>query len=83
MLPTIWTICSILGNESMGEMKLRLERDRCKENHPCVVVSKCPCHAISQVGYYCPEVENSRCVNCGACVPHCPYHVFVLEPAEE
>lgn len=63
----------------MTKSKLRLIKERCKENHPCVVVAKCPYQAISQIGYYCPDVDETKCVNCGLCPPYCPYQVFVME----
>jgi len=49
----------------------------CPKNHHCPVVRICPAGAISQRSIYsAPEVDQTKCTNCGKCIRFCGYGVF-------
>lgn len=57
-------------------MSVKIESNRCPQNHPCPVVRVCPTGAISQRGFAAPTIDKSRCTNCGRCVRFCAYGAF-------
>jgi len=54
-------------------MNVKVEPHRCPQNHPCPVVRVCPTGAIRQRGYAAPEIDKSKCINCGRCIRYCGY----------
>ena len=53
-------------------MSVTIHARRCPQNHPCPSVRVCPQGALSQKGFAAPQVDASRCTNCGLCVNFCP-----------
>ncbi len=62
-----------------GEKTLKVNKNRCPQNHPCPSVRVCPAGALSQTGFNAPAVDSSKCVRCGKCVRFCPKHALTLE----
>lgn len=58
---------------------LKINLNRCPQNHPCPAVRVCPVNALSQKGFSAPEPDNDKCVRCGKCVKFCPMKAIVLE----
>ncbi|MEM5946925.1 4Fe-4S binding protein [Spirochaetia bacterium 38H-sp] len=54
-------------------MAIKVESHRCPQNHPCPVVRVCPAGAITQRGFAAPEINTSRCIDCGICTRYCGY----------
>jgi len=50
---------------------MRVNPNRCPQNHPCPAVRICPVSAIEQKGYGSPKI-NSNCIQCGKCIKFCP-----------
>lgn len=57
-------------------MSIKVNKNRCPQNHPCPAVRVCPTQALSQRGFSAPDVDNSKCINCGRCIRMCAYGVF-------
>ncbi|PLX04474.1 MAG: 4Fe-4S ferredoxin [Marinilabiliales bacterium] len=54
----------------MGTIKV--EEKFCPKNHSCPTVRMCPAGAISQKSpYSAPEIDYSKCTNCGLCTQSC------------
>ncbi len=51
---------------------IRVNKNRCPENHPCPSVRVCPVQALSQVRFSAPSVDMDKCIKCGKCVRYCP-----------
>jgi Fe-S-cluster-containing hydrogenase component 2 len=43
----------------------------CPQNHPCPTVRLCPVGAITQRGNGAPEVDQTKCTDCGRCASSC------------
>jgi len=57
-------------------MSVKVNSNRCPQNHPCPVVRVCPTNAIKQQGYGAPVIDNDKCVDCGRCLRFCGYGAF-------
>ena len=57
---------------------IRVNRNRCPENHPCPSVRVCPVEALSQSGYRAPVADMDKCIKCGKCVRYCPMGAISL-----
>jgi Fe-S-cluster-containing hydrogenase component 2 len=51
---------------------IKVDANKCPQNHPCPIIRVCPKKAISQKGYGLPVIDNSKCTNCGLCTRYCP-----------
>jgi Fe-S-cluster-containing hydrogenase component 2 len=51
---------------------MKINPERCPQNHACPAVKVCPVDAISQKGYGLPVIDENLCIKCGACVNFCP-----------
>jgi len=51
--------------------------ERCPKDHACPMVTRCASHAITQKGLSAPEIDRSKCTECGLCVRSCPHKVFI------
>lgn len=58
---------------------LKVNQNRCPQNHPCPSVRVCPVGALTQSGFHAPEVDDAKCVRCGKCVRSCPMRALTLE----
>ncbi len=65
--------------KSQNDTLLKVNVNRCPQNHPCPSVKVCPVGALSQRGYSAPDVDNDKCIKCGKCVKFCPMKALVLE----
>ncbi|MDD5396619.1 MAG: 4Fe-4S binding protein [Candidatus Moranbacteria bacterium] len=59
--------------------EVKMDADRCPQDHPCPLVRICPVGAISQEGFAAPEINHEKCISCGKCVATCPYQVPSFE----
>ena len=57
---------------------IRVNRNRCPENHPCPSVRVCPVDALKQVRYSAPTADMDKCIKCGKCVRYCPMGAISL-----
>ncbi len=57
---------------------IRVNRNRCPENHPCPSVRVCPVEALSQVRFSAPTADMDKCIKCGKCVRYCPMGAISL-----
>jgi len=48
--------------------KVKVESEKCPQDHPCPLVSICPVGAISQEGYGAPMIDKEKCIACGRCI---------------
>ncbi len=60
-------------------MSIKINKNRCPQNHPCPAVRVCPTGALSQRGFSAPDVDNQKCINCGRCIRMCAFGVFVQQ----
>ena len=51
---------------------LKINPNRCPQNHRCPLIRLCPKYAISQEGVGLPSIDNSVCIKCMKCVKACP-----------
>ena len=51
---------------------LKINPDRCPQNHRCPLIRLCPKVAISQEGVGLPSIDNDSCIKCMKCVKSCP-----------
>ena len=51
---------------------MKVDSKRCPQNHPCPAIRVCATKAISQSGMGLPQIDQSKCTNCGKCVSFCP-----------
>ena len=57
---------------------IRVNRNRCPENHPCPSVRVCPVEALKQIRYSAPTADMDKCIKCGKCVRYCPMGAISL-----
>jgi Fe-S-cluster-containing hydrogenase component 2 len=57
---------------------IRINRNRCPENHPCPSVRVCPVDALKQVRFAAPTADMDKCIKCGKCVRYCPMGAITL-----
>lgn len=57
-------------------MSIKVDSDKCPQNHPCPVVRICPTKAIKQQGFKAPTIDQSKCIDCGRCLRYCGYGAF-------
>ncbi|HPS56643.1 MAG TPA: 4Fe-4S binding protein [Spirochaetota bacterium] len=51
---------------------MKVNPQRCPQNHACPAIKVCPVDAISQKGHGLPVIDENKCINCGACADFCP-----------
>lgn len=61
-------------------MEIRINKNRCPQNHPCPAVTVCPVDALKQKGYRAPEVDMDKCIKCRKCVQYCPMGAIIEVP---
>jgi Fe-S-cluster-containing hydrogenase component 2 len=57
---------------------IKINKERCPEDHFCPIVRPCPTKAISQAGVKAPSIDYEKCIECTLCVKYCPYGVFEI-----
>lgn len=67
-----------MSEKSEKQVMLVIKRENCPQNHSCPAVATCPVEALSQSGKAVPEVDQDKCVQCGACAKACPKKALVL-----
>ncbi|HOJ50269.1 MAG TPA: 4Fe-4S binding protein [Spirochaetota bacterium] len=50
---------------------MKVNKNRCPQNHRCPAVRICPVGAIEQKGFGLPIINN-KCIKCGRCISFCP-----------
>jgi Fe-S-cluster-containing hydrogenase component 2 len=63
-------------------MIVKVNKDRCPQNHLCPSVKVCPVYALKQIGFDAPTVLEERCVKCGKCVNYCPMGALQFKDEE-
>ena len=53
-------------------MALKIDKNKCPQNHLCPMISVCPVIAISQNGFGLPIIDQNLCINCRKCIKICP-----------
>lgn len=66
------------SEEDQSKKVLKVNENRCPQNHPCPSVKVCPVGALSQKGFHAPAVDESKCIKCGKCVKFCPMRALKL-----
>lgn len=59
--------------------KIKIENEKCPQDHECPLVRICPSGAITQNGFAAPKVDQEKCIACGRCVMVCPHEAFSLD----
>lgn len=57
-------------------MKIKIDKNKCPQNHPCPSVQICPAGALIQNGYAAPTVDEDKCIKCKKCVKFCPMNAI-------
>jgi len=55
---------------------IKVNPDKCPQDHVCPMMRRCPKNAISQAGFKAPVVDVDKCIECMYCVNHCPHKAF-------
>ncbi len=53
-------------------MAIKINAQRCPQNHKCPSLRVCPADALKQAGNKAPTVDEDKCKNCNLCVRYCP-----------
>ncbi|MBF0360646.1 MAG: 4Fe-4S binding protein [Oligoflexia bacterium] len=53
-------------------MKIKIDKQKCPQDHKCPAVSSCPEEALLQDKFEAPRVDVSKCILCKVCVDVCP-----------
>jgi Fe-S-cluster-containing hydrogenase component 2 len=74
---TNFLFCRVINFITVKMNSIIVNKDYCPQNHPCPLVRVCPAGAITQRSVYsAPDVDYSKCTNCGKCTRYCGYGVF-------
>ncbi len=60
-------------------MPIKVDVDRCRQDHRCPTVAICPEKALSQKGFRAPNIDGEKCTSCMECTFFCPGGVFAYE----
>ncbi len=52
-------------------MAIKVSKFACPQNHRCPILNVCPTGAITQNGVGLPQIDESKCTNCGKCIRYC------------
>ncbi|HNX59223.1 MAG TPA: 4Fe-4S binding protein [Spirochaetota bacterium] len=55
---------------------MKIDPDKCPQNHKCPAIAICPVGAITQTGNSLPEINQKTCIDCGRCISFCPRKAF-------
>jgi Fe-S-cluster-containing hydrogenase component 2 len=58
---------------------VKVDSNKCPQDHPCPLIQICPVGAISQDGFSAPKINKEKCISCGRCVATCPYGTLSFE----
>jgi ferredoxin len=58
---------------------IKVNSQKCPQDHICPMIRQCPKKAISQNGFDAPVVDTQKCIECMFCVNHCPYKAFEVK----
>jgi Fe-S-cluster-containing hydrogenase component 2 len=53
-------------------MTVKVNSNRCPQNHPCPALRVCPVNALTQDGYGAPKIDLDKCIGCKKCIGFCP-----------
>jgi len=59
--------------------KIKIEAEKCPQDHKCPLIEICPVEAISQEGFNAPKIDQEKCIACGQCVASCAYETLSFE----
>ncbi len=51
---------------------LRVNKDKCPQDHKCPAINICPFKAITQLEFNLPEINIDLCKQCMKCIKFCP-----------
>jgi len=61
-------------------MALKVNPQKCPQNHKCPAIAECPQEAISQKdAHSLPVIDQELCIQCGNCQRFCPMGAFEEE----
>ncbi len=60
-------------------MSIRVDPDRCPQDHRCPLVDLCPAKALTQTEERLPVIDVRKCIECGVCVCKCPKQAMRFE----
>lgn len=60
-------------------MPIKIDANRCLQDHKCPTVMICSSRALSQEGYRAPSIDIAKCTKCMECTFFCPNGVFTSE----
>ena len=63
----------------MNNKKLKINIEKCPQNHKCPAVKICPVGDLSQKDFMAPVIDEEKCIRCGKCSNFCPKQALVLE----
>jgi len=65
--------------KSLNIQELKVDKNKCPQNHKCPAMAVCPAGAISQKDIYSlPEVDRNKCTRCSKCVKLYPKGALFL-----
>lgn len=67
------------AQEDISLKTLKVNKNRCPQNHACPSVKVCPVGALSQNGFAAPVIDFDKCIKCGKCVRFCPMKALKFE----
>jgi ferredoxin len=60
-------------------MAIKIDPEKCPQNHVCPLIKTCPMQAISQIDNGLPAIDPELCVECGICVEKCRMKAVFFE----
>ncbi len=58
---------------------IKVDAQKCPQDHRCPAIKVCPVAAISQNGFALPIIDEDLCIDCSKCIDYCPLNAFVRQ----